>query len=501
MLTVPNTMKSIRNRHFATGALICGAAGMLALASALPAGAQDAAQAQGDAVESAAGDNAPQNLVFGDAAGDVAAADTAQKTTAAPLAMPEPEPEEMPGRLQRTAPEGPVEGTGGAPEEDPFAAQGMRLGSFILRPSVELGLTGTREKAGSSSAVDRLLGDTALRLELESDWDRHSFTLTGEGRLQQPLSGGGDLEPEGSIQAIGRFDITDETVLTGTLGYGYEPDNPRSAAFLAATDPALAPAVSGTNDPATQLFSGALALRQQLGTVYGEAEISAERALYGAAALSDGTTVSQGDLDNTIYDARLRAGVEISPVWAPFVEGQMGLRRMDRTPDSSGFDRDATRYGLRAGTGIDLGEKLSGEIAVGYLKEDIADPALADLAGISVDAEFNWSPRRETGVGLALSTTTETGGGGSGALLYASELSVTHKARADLTLEAGLGAEYRDEQGGTDTFTLGGTAGLTYWFNRFTGLTTRLGHERVTSPDPASRSDTTTAFVGLKLQR
>jgi len=481
--TVPIRMQTIRNRHVVAGALISGAAAVYALAPVRPALAQDLGPLRGDVTEK------------------VIAADTAQDVLVAPL--PRPEPEDLPGRTRPVAPSGPVQGSGGTPEDDPFAAQGIRFGSFVLRPSAELGLTGSREKSGSASAVQRLLGDTSLRLELESDWDRHQLTLTTAGRLQQPFSGGGDLEPEVSVEATGRFDITDETTLTGTLGYAYELDDPQAAAYLAATDPALTPSVSGTNDPAAQTFNGALTLRQNFGAAYGETGLSAERAIYGDVELSDGSTVSQHDLDNTVYDMRLRAGVEVSPVFAPFIEASWGLRRMDVTPDAGGVDRDATRYGLRAGTEVDLGEKLSGEIAVGYLKEDIADAALTDIAGVSVDAALNWSPRRETDVALSLSTTTETSGGSgdSGALLYSTDLGVTHRARANLTLETRVGAEYRDEEGGIDAFTLSGTAALTYWFNRFTGLTTRIGHKRVMSSNADSRSDTTTAFVGLKLQR
>ena len=158
---------------------------------------------------------------------------------------------------------------------------------------------------------------------------------------------------------------------------------------------------------------------------------------------------------------------------------------------------------MRLGTGIDLGEKLSGEISAGYAREDIADAALADISGVSVDAALNWSPRRETDVQLSVSTTTDTSGsvGDSGALLYAADLGVTHKARANLTVEAGIGADYRDARGAADETTLSATASLTYWFNRFAGVTTRIGHEQTFSPDAASRSRTSTAFVGLTLQR
>ena len=400
-------------------------------------------------------------------------------------------------RASPAAPADPVQGVGGTPEDDPYAAPGIPVGSFILRPTLDLGLTGQRDNGTNS-----LLGDSALRLDLSSDWSRHELNITAEGQLQKTLNGEG-LDPEFSVEATGRFDLGATTTLTATFGYSYQEDDPQSAAFLAATDPALIPAVTGVNDPVTQVLQGSLGVRQEFGRLFTEVGVSAAHETYGDAELSDGSAIPQSDLDNTTIDGRLRLGLEASAVFSPFVEASYGLRRMDETPDSGGMNRDAVRYGLRLGTGMDLGEKLSGEGSAGYRVEDLADAALQDIAGVSVDASLNWSPRRGTDVDLQLSTSTEPSGisGNSGALLYLADLGVTHQLRANLTAEAGFTAEYRHDQSGTDETTLGAELALTYWFNRFAGMTTRIGHEQVLSPDPAGRTKTTTAYLGLRLQR
>jgi len=528
--TVPIRTHPIRRLRRARAALFCGVA--MAAAQALPADAQTLGALRGDVGDpvlpatTAQGIPSPayQTLDTGAAADGTngASADgadgldfgTTASTIAVPAAKPVPQ-SEIPNPVTRVLPAqrvGPVQGQGVAPEDDPFAATGIRLGSFILRPTVELGLTGKRETTTSESGAppvvsestsNSVLADSSLRLQLDSDWARHALNVSAYGRLQRTVQNGNDLTPELAIDGTGRFDIGRDTTLTGSLGYNYDLDDAQSAAYLAATDPALVPAVTGTNDPVTQTFDGSLALRHDFGKLYGQTEIAATRELYGAADLSDGTSVSQSDLDNTVYDGKLRAGFELSPALAPFVEASYGIRRMDSTPDSGGLDRNATRYGLKVGTAIDLGEKLNGEIAAGYIREDIADPALEDLAGLAVDASLNWSPRRETDVSLGLSTSTETSGtaGASGALLYAADLGVTHRIRANLTAEAGLGADYRDSHGEADKFTLSASAALTYWFNRFAGLTTRIGHEQTMSTEPTNRSKKTTAFIGLRLQR
>ncbi|TCD11429.1 hypothetical protein E0D97_17160 [Oricola cellulosilytica] len=419
----------------------------------------------------------------------------------------------VPGRVGSVGSIPSVQGGGGQPESDPYAPVGTRIGSFILRSTLDLGLSSSRETttfasgtppvAAESTSIS-VLGDGALRLDLDSDWSRHALNVDALGRLQRDISDDGDrkIEPEVLLDAVARIDVREGTTVTATAGYAYRLDDAQSAAFYAATDPALVPAVSGTNDPPTQTLDGSLSLRQDFRSLFGEAGVSVERTLHGAAELSDGSSISQNDLDNTVYDGRLRAGFELSPVFSPFVEVGYGIRRMDERPDSGGMDRNAVRYAARAGTGIDLGEKLNGEVAIGYLREDVADPLLEDIDGIALDALVNWSPRRETDVTLRLATTTETSsvGGESGALLYSGDLAVTHRIRANLSAEASLGADFRDVRGGADETTVAGQTGLTYWFNRFAGLTTRLRHEETYSSDPLERSTTTSAFVGLRLQ-
>lgn len=440
-------------------------------------------------------------------------ASIADTTEEEPATLPEKNPYASPEGVKPVKKTGPLQGKGVAPEAEPFAPRGIRLGSFILRPSVELGLTGQRETTTSQtgapptvteSTANTLFGDATLRLNLASDWDRHAFNVNASGRLQRTFSGGGvKLEPEVKVNANGRIDLGTDTTISATFGYGYKLEDAQSAAYNAATDSALIPAVTGVNKPATQTLDGSVAVRQQFGRAFGEAEASASRSTYGDARLSDDTTIPQGDLDNTVVQGRLRAGFEVSPALSPYMEASYGVRRMDTTPDSGGYDRNGLLYALRLGTEIDLGEKLNGDISAGYAVEDVADPALKDIAGVSVNAALNWSPRRETDVKLALSTTTEAGvaAGDSGALLYSADLGITHRARANLTMDANLGLDYRDARGVADEITLAGTVSTTYWFNRFAGMTMRLGHERKLSSDPTKRSNKSTAFLGLTLQR
>lgn len=418
------------------------------------------------------------------------------------------------GRAEPVGPAGPAQARPAAADEAPYAPLGLRVGTFDVTATLDLGVTHLRTvstfqepgppAALRESATESSLGEAALSLQVSSDWARHALELGLEGRLPFLISGDDEQEPSISADVALRLDIDRETTLTASGGYAFTQDDPGSAAVAEAIDPIRFPGVGTANEPVVQTLNGALTLSRQAGAFRTLAEVTALRQTVGDARLSTGQTISQDDLNYTRYGGRLRGGYSISPVLTPFVEVELSQRVMDERPDSSGRDRNALRYALRLGTAFDRGEKLSGEVAIGYVREDIADAALADIAGLSVSADVTWSPRRQTdiGFGLATATTTSSAADTSGALVYAANLGVLHRARANLELNGEVSLQYQDEIGpGEDTITAAGFVGATYWFNRFMGLTGRVGHERTFSDDPTERSRTSNAFVGLRLQR
>ena len=74
--------------------------------------------------------------------------------------------------------------------------------------------------------------------------------------------------------------------------------------------------------------------------------------------------------------------------------------------------------------------------------------------------------------------------------------------RADLTGNIALGAGYRDYAGSGDRDTIfSAEAGLTWWANRYLGVTGRARHEVLDSTLPGRDSKTTSVFLGIKIQR
>ncbi|MDN5928121.1 MAG: outer membrane beta-barrel protein [Hyphomicrobiales bacterium] len=387
-----------------------------------------------------------------------------------------------------------IEGLKPKPEDDPYAALGIRGGGFILRPSLETGLTATSNANSSPGGKSAILSESTLRLNAASDWSDKTATIQAYGSWRKSISGQDLSEPSAGIDTSLEVPLGNDFVARGTLGYSLIPESPSSPGFPAGTH----------GEPLTHTVTGSLGLEKRVGKLRLGLTGNVERATYGDADLVGGGTASQHDRDSTLVSATLRTGYEISPALIPFVEAEIGRRYYDLETDSAGYRRSADRLGLRAGIALDLGDKLRGEFSAGYLREKADDPRLPAIAGPSIASTLNWSPMRGTIVTLNSSTTVEssTSAGESGSLLYSADLSIERQMRTNLTGTASIGGFYRDYIG-IDGRDVGwdATLGFTYWLNRYFGVTGRLRHEELASNLPDRDYKTNSVFLGVKVQR
>ncbi|HEY4193696.1 MAG TPA: outer membrane beta-barrel protein [Mesorhizobium sp.] len=387
-----------------------------------------------------------------------------------------------------------IEGLRKKREDDPFAAVGIRAGSFILRPTLEEGVTATSNADSSFNGSSAVLSETTLRLNAISDWKENSASSDGYLTYRKTLSGDDIEDVRGRAEGTLNIDIGHDLRAIAKFGYEAAPESASSPVVIEDT----------ISQPLRQTIDGSLGIRKDVGKARFGLTGAVKHDIYGDAELSSGGTLSQKDRDSTLYTATLRGGYEISPALTPFVEIETGRRLYDESIDTSGYDRSANRLGARAGLELDMGEKLAGEFSAGWLREAIDDDRLAPISGATVNADLKWSPERGTTVGLSGATIVEgtTNPGESGSLLYSSRLSVERQIRDNLTGNAALGVDWRDYVGSNGhDLTLSAEASLTYWLNRYVGLTTRARTEKLTSNLPGREETTNSIFVGLKLQR
>ena len=379
-------------------------------------------------------------------------------------------------------------------EADPFQPTGVRLGAFLLRPSLEQGIEWSSNASGTAGGSSDFLSETTLRLNAASDWSRHSASLDTFGTYRTSVTGTGFSDFRGGADARINLELGNEFTLNSVLGYQRRPEDASSPAAIPGT----------ASRPVRETLSGGLGLEKGVGKLRLAATGSANRNTYGDAQLSTGGILSQADRNQTLYSLALRGGYEISPALTPFIEAEYGRRIYDNRIDAGGYMRSANRYGLRAGAALDLGEKLNGELSAGWVFENPDDARLGAVSGLSVQGNLLWSPIRGTLVTLTGSTEIEgsTTPGASGSILYASTLAVSRELRANLTGTATLGAAWRHYAASSDRdLTLSAEASLTWWLNRYAGIRGRARHELTDSTIAGRNAQSTSVYLGVTLRR
>jgi hypothetical protein len=403
------------------------------------------------------------------------------------------EDDEASGREAAESAIGPLELRGRRTEEDPFAPVGIRTGSFVVTPSLEQGLGWTSNAASAPSGEASLFSQTGLRLGAVSDWGRHELRLDADALYRKSISGADLEEFEGGASASLRQETGNEYSAIYQLGYRLRPE--------AASSPVVIE--DAASRPLRQTLDASAALSREEGLLRFRLRGGVQRETFGNADLAGGGVLSQEDRNATLALASLRVGYALSPALVPFVETEIGRRYHDNRIDAAGFERSANRLSIRSGLEFDFGEKLAGELAAGIISERPDDDRFGAITQPFVAGTIAWSPLRGTVVEYTSTTTIDaaTGPGDAGALVYANDITLSHRLRHNLTASALFGLDWRDYVDGGSEQTWTAEAELTWWLNRQTGITGRLGHETLKSSIAGRGYSLNSAFLGMTLRR
>ena len=392
----------------------------------------------------------------------------------------------------------PVEGGATTPDTDPYAPLGIRLGVFDLFPTLEqnIGYSSNADAAQNGSGSG--FGETTAGLQVRSNWLRHSFQAEFGATYQRFFNGDADALPTANANATLRLDVGQEYAFTLRGGYSFATEN------VTSTNLTTGGTATINDRPAIQGFTSSAEFEKNQGNLRFSLRGSLDKTLYDDAGLSDGTTLLQGDRNNLLATVTGRISFEASPTITPFIEGSVGRRIYDIKTDSNGNQRDSKIYALRGGMELDFGEKLTGQVAIGYTAEQFKDANINTLGALTFDGSLAWSPVRLTTVTTTASTTLAPSANidDNGSVIYSGSVGISRQVRPQLTLDANLIGTIQDyDTTGRRDKTIGVNAGYTYWFNRFVAATGRVGYEKIDSSDAGSTYDVGTIRFGLRFQR
>ncbi len=401
-----------------------------------------------------------------------------------PLASANPIDDTTTGSVPRRAP---------APDDDPYAALGVRAGGFIVYPSVTVAAGFTSNAAGAAGGAGSATATVSPEIAIRSDWAENEANLTLGGSYETFFDGVTAGKPTAAVDANGRIDLQDGWAVALAGGYAFETQSISDPNFPAGVD----------RPPGVHDLTGSLGLERDSGPAVVQLEGLVDRTIYENGA-SGGLVVPQGDRTNTVFGGRVRVGYQTGASLVPFVEAELRRRAYDQTIDDNGLMRSGFLQAYRAGVMIDRAPVLSGELAVGYLSASFDDPALAALAALVIDGSLVWSPSALTSVTVDAATSIDpsTDPVSSGSIVHDASLNFAYDWRRNVTLNgtASLRHERFQGTGQVDTNYKAGFA-ATWKASRSFYLTGRYEHEWLVSTLAGRGFHSDAVLVELRAQR
>jgi hypothetical protein len=380
---------------------------------------------------------------------------------------------------------------------DPYEALGIKVGSFLILPAVELSAgynTNPQATPGGPGSVYLVV---APELHVRSNWSSNSLTadITGSytdypnNNFQPSLN-----VPYLNAKVDGTLDVTRYTQILLEGRTSVTTDNPGSPniQFGLATLP-IDTTVGGTFGLAEELGRFDVSLKGTL-----------DRSMYSNGTLTDGESANFDWRAFDQYAGIVRLGYEIDPGLKPFVEIDEDTRIHDTPVDIFGEDRNSNGSSAKLGTDLDLFGSLTGEIAVGYMERDYHDPTLPNISGPTLDGTLLWQATALTSAKFtAQSSVSESSVQDvSGEFSRSFSLEVDHALRSWLIANAIVGYEIDDYAGlgRTDNHYFA-AAGLTYKMNREVQLKGEVRQDWLNSNVSGVAYTATTFLLTMRLQK
>ena len=322
----------------------------------------------------------------------------------------------------------PTAATGQAPEpgetvrerpREAYDGIGLRAGGFLLFPSIESGVRYEdniyREEAGEDEDSVFFVHPG---IRAVSRWSNHEVVLDAGVEADFFDSHEDENSTDWFVTAAGRLDVTRDANVYADLGLRKlheDRGDPNSASVGE-------PVAYDTRGLSVGGF-----------TRFNRLALTAE----GRSTELSYDLASQRDRDRRRNELMLRAGWEIVPEYEAFVRATWNGRDYKRRQGR--FNRNSDGFELVAGTALDLGGLVFGEVSAGFRRQSYDDSALPAIDGLAFDAALTWNVTPLTTVkGFVQRTVEESVLDASGFLATSGGVGVDHELLRNLILSADL---------------------------------------------------------------
>lgn len=261
-----------------------------------------------------------------------------------------------------------------------YDALGIDAGGFRLFPTLQIqaGYDDNIYNIDTDKVSDGLVR-LAPRLTAQSNWSRHSLSLTGGGQFERYFDRTTENNDQYDIGAEGRLDALNTVAINGGASYARRVE-PRGT---------LGDILVGGERIRYDLATARLSSTSAFGRLLFTAGGTFSHFNYLPVRIN-GTSVTQDYRDRDEATALLRADYVVGPGLRVFVSGNFNDQNYRQT--FAGADQDSKGFAVLGGMVFGVNEFISGEVGIGYLKQYYRQPGLRDIGGFSYNARAIWNP-------------------------------------------------------------------------------------------------------------
>jgi hypothetical protein len=343
------------------------------------------------------------------------------------------------------------------PELDPL---GVRLGSFVVKPSLDIGGTFNTNVFGTHGGErSDFIATEAPSVDVTSDWGNHAIAFHANGDFRQFATNTTENVNNFVTAVEGRLDILRGQYLEAAAGYQVQHE-----------DRASPDATLGKFPTEYDVTTGRLSYVRSQTRIGVEVDATLDQYQFSNEPTgAGGGEFINSDRNREVYTLTPRVSYEINPGYQAFVEVTGNARKYDRRFDANGFERSSAGYGAAVGTQFDLGRIITGSAYVGYQDQQYDDHRLSSTSGLWFGGSLLWNVTDLTSAKLTLTRTIEETILNNSSGFFDTEVAATveHELLRNILIGGGLTYANSDYQGISRSDDLYGVNATARWlFNR-----------------------------------
>lgn len=378
-----------------------------------------------------------------------------------------------------------------ARERPEYDAVGIRAGSFMIFPELELGVTFDDNVFGTQTNTDSdIYYGVSPSVSIESDFGRHELNFNGYTDSRFYSSDTSEDRFDWGVAADGIIEVSQFTQIQANAGYDELTEDRTSTNRVA----------GGIEPTEYDVFNAGITLNQRFNRLTASAGARYTENDYQDDAAIGGGTIDQDFRDHDKLEIPVRLSYDVSPDTSIFVAGSYNTRSYDQQPPAVAVNRDSDGYDVGIGAAFDFTNLIRGEAFVGYLSQEYDQVGFQSVDGIDFGLSGEWYASELTTVTAGINRTVEesSSAGSSGHLDTTFNVGIAHELQRNIILSADASFLDVDFEGITrQDETISAGVGVQYLVNRNAELA--LGYDYTSRDSNAIGQDYDKNVVGLSL--